>query len=105
MAADFTNWAQVEAVKAVNGTNQFIVRESYVANDSPYYLETSPAGLVDGAMNEHTMAFQTGYYGDNNAPNEGVGLVQYQYMHGYNESIHDYGHHVNVDLGFGGTRQ
>ena len=105
LAADFTNWAQVEAVKAVNGTNQFIVRESYVANDSPYYLETSPAGLVDGAMNEHTMAFQTGYYGDNNAPNEGVGLVQYQYMHGYNESIHDYEHHVNVDLGFGGTRQ
>ena len=103
LAADFTNWAQIEVVKAANGTNQFIVRESYVANDSPYYLETSPAGLEDGTMNEHTMAFQTGYYGDNKAPNEGVGLVQYQYMHGYNESIHDYEHHVNVDLGFGGT--
>lgn len=105
LAADFTNWAQIEAVKAANGTNQFIVRESYVANNSPYYLETSPAGLEDGVMNEHTMAYQTGYYGDNKAPNEAVGLVQYQYMHGYNADINDYEHHVNVDLGFGGTRQ
>ena len=56
-------------------------------------------------MNEHAMAFQTGYYGDNNAPNEGVGLVQYQYMHGHNAGIDDYEHHVNVDLGFGGTKQ
>jgi hypothetical protein len=104
LAADFTNWAKIEAVKAANGKNQFKVVESYVPDTSKLYVETSPAGLVDGAMKENAMAFRTGYYGDNNAPNEGVGLVQYQKMEGYNDSIKDYEHHVNVDLGFGGTK-
>lgn len=104
LAADFTNWAKIKAVKAANGTNQFVVVENYSPNTSNLHIGTSPAGLVDANMDdEHSMTFQTGYYGDNNAPNEGVGLVQYQYMHGYNESIHDYEHHVNVDLGFGGS--
>lgn len=111
LAADFTNWAKIEAVKATDGTNQLIVRESYVANDSPYYIETSPNGLHDGEMGEyatlesaHSMTVQTGYYGDNNVPIEGVGLVQYQYMSDFNESRNDYENHINVDLGFGGIK-
>lgn len=104
LAADFKNWAKIEAVKAANGTNQFIVRESYVANNSPYYLETSPAGLVDGEMNEHEMVFKTAYYGDNGAPAESVGLMQYQQMTDFNLNINEYEHHINVDLGFGGVR-
>ena len=108
LAADFTNWAKIDAVKAADGTNQFIVNEVYVANDSPYYIETSPANLPDGVMAEHAMAFQTGYYGDEGTPIEGVGLVQYQHEwdYGFINSIgrEEYEHHLNVDLGFGGTR-
>ena len=104
LKADFENWASIEAVKASNGKNQFVVLEKHVNNDSPYYIETSAPDLPDGVMDEQSMAFQTSYYGDNNAPDEGVGLVQYQQMSGYNANINDYEHHVNVDLGFGGTR-
>ena len=112
LAADFTNWAKIEAVKAADGTNQFkVIGEPYVDSTSKLYLTTSPAGLEDHDKKEdpmvavYMMAMQTGYYGDNNAPNEGVGLVQYQQMTGYNAGINDYEHHVNVDLGFGGTVQ
>ena len=99
----FTNWAQIEAIKSTDDTNQFKIVESYVPNTSNLYIDSSPAGLVDAEMDEYSMTFQTGYYGDNNAPNEGVGLVQYQYMKDFNPGIDDYEHHVNVDLGFGGT--
>ena len=110
LAADFKNWAKIEAVKAPDGTNQFIIRESYVANDSPYYIGTSPSGLPDGVMDEHTMVMQTGYYGDNGKPIEGVGLVQYQHQWGdphyvESEKRWDIENHVNVDLGFGGIKK
>ena len=110
LAADFKNWAKIEAVKAGDGTNQFRVLNNYVDPSSRYYLgSSSPAGLIDGEMNEHAMAFQTGYYGDNNAPAEAVGLVQYQHQWGptrhiESENRDDVEYHINVDLGFGGTR-
>ena len=69
------------------------------------------SNLDNGDMSgEHNMAMQTGYYGDNNIPSEAVGLVQYQHQWGdpyYVESENrwDVENHVNVDLGFGGTRQ
>lgn len=102
LAANFENWARIEAVKAANETNQFKVLENYLPEGSPYRLNDSPAGLEDGEMNQHSMTFKTGYYGDDNAPIEGVGLVQYQYMWDLGED--DYIHHINVDLGFGGTK-
>jgi len=108
LTADFDNWAKISAVKLPNEKNKFIVHESYIDNEVPYYLApnnlaTAPE-LDDGAMvGQHSMTFQTAYYGDDNIPNEGVGLVQYQYMSGDNSSG-DYEHHINVDLGFGGTR-
>ena len=110
IAADFTNWARVEAVKAADGTNQFIVHQSYVGTESPWYIGTSPANLRDGEMDEYSMAMQTGYYGDNGTPTEGVGLVQYQHQWGgqhyvEDEDRYDAENHVNVDMGFGGTRQ
>lgn len=101
LTADFEDWAKVQAIKAADGTNQFKV-DSYVTASSNLYLTDSPAGLVEGEMNEHSMAFQTGYYGDNNAPNEAVGLVQYQHGTDYNDGLHDYEKHINVDFGFGG---
>ena len=104
LTADFKDWAKVQAIKVADGTNQFKV-DSHLSASSNLYLTDSPAGLVDGAMNEHSMAFQTGYYGDNNAPNEAVGLVQYQYATEYDHGLNDYSKHVNVDFGFGGTRK
>lgn len=104
LAADFENWARIRAVKAADGKNQFIVDHVYDGVDPMYVLATSSPGLEDGVMGIETMAMKTGYYGDDNLPNEAVGLVQYQYMTDYNEELHDYRHHINVDLGFGGIK-
>ena len=105
LAANFPNWARIEAVKAVDNTNQFTVHESYIDDTSRWYLEPgSHAGLNDGQIGEHGMAFQTGYYGDDGNPTEGVALLQYQYQSDFNPEIDDYNNHINLDLGFGGTR-
>lgn len=122
LSADFTNWARIRAVKSNDGTNQLFVDDIYVPNTSPYYLEDSPAGLTEDMSGEHSMVFETGYYGDNNNPTEAVGLVQYQRQWtesgpghwvqnddgGWNEELQQYGYydnenHINLDLGFGGT--
>lgn len=100
LAADFKNWAKIEAIKSQDGTNQLKVVNSYLANDDKFHVETTPAGLEDGNIDAHSMTFQTGYYGDNNKPSEGVGLVQYQRMWGDTNE-----HHINADFGFGGTRK
>ena len=111
LAADFTNWAKIEAQQAENDKLSFKVVESYIPEDSKYYINTDVSNLDNGDMSgEHNMAMQTGYYGDNNIPSEAVGLVQYQHQWGdpyYVESENrwDVENHVNVDLGFGGTRQ
>ncbi|MBQ6110454.1 MAG: hypothetical protein IJL05_03675 [Alphaproteobacteria bacterium] len=130
LAADFSNWAKIEAIQAANKTNQFKVITNYLESDSPYYIETSPAGLTS-EMLEHSMVMQTGYYGDNSMPNEGVALVQYQHQWNpagspghwvtqdapedplnteltYDDVKQEWGfydseNHLNVDLGFGGT--
>ena len=108
LAADFTNWAKIEAVKTENDGNQLVVVQSYVDSDSPYYAVTSGTGLSGDMSGEHSMVFETGYYGDNNNPGEAVGLVQYQRQWGDMHYVEaedrwDMENHLNVDLGFGGT--
>lgn len=113
-SADFTNWAQIQAVKAADGTNQFIVAHSYVDTDSPYYLESSPAGLIEGDyityMGDHQMQFITGYYGNADTPTEAVGLVKYGHQWGdpyyvEAEDRWDIENHLQVVVGFGGLTQ
>ena len=113
-AADFANWAQIRAEKAADGTNQFIVVNSYVDSDSPYYMESSPAGLIEGDYityaGDHQMQFVTGYYGNTDNPTEAVSLVKYSHQWGdpyyvEAEDRWDIENHLQVVVGFGGKAE
>lgn len=118
LAASFSNWYDIEAVKAADGTNQFKIVGGTGGADSHFHVETSPGGLKDGQLtfrdgkNEVSddMVFKTGYYGDNGIPSEAVVLMHYQKQSGglhyvESEDRWDMKNHLNVELGFGGVKK
>jgi len=113
LTADFSDrWYKIQAVKHANGKDQFRVLSGDGGDDARYHLASSPDNLTDGMnTDQHAIVFQTDYYGDNpNSPTEATGLAHYQWQHGDliyipSKGHHDYEHHLNIDLGFGGTKQ
>lgn len=128
LTADFSkDWYKVQAIKNADGTNAFKVLSGTGGADERFHLDKTklPNSIPDGAevgnfidSNDpeqvyNRMLFITGYYGDNGAPDEAVGMVKYQYSpNGLIEIKDENGTHYEVDpngnigltIGFGMKR-
>lgn len=146
LTADFSDdWYKIQAIKDTDGTNQLVVfgdrngdgnidendrvtKKIDVDGDGTvrtydFTIATSPTGL-DGDYNviqsqdSHQMIFTTGYYGDNNTPNEATATMNYQFQNSsdwdwyqdpndnnnWKPDDHGGDGNIGVELGFGGTR-
>ncbi|MCQ2599520.1 MAG: hypothetical protein MJ187_04070 [Alphaproteobacteria bacterium] len=135
LTADFSNdWYKIQAIKDTNGTNQLVVfgdkngdkiiddndrviKKIDVDGDGTvrtydFTIATSPSGLTgepDVVMSSpqqdsHKMTFTTGYYGNNKTPSEATATMHYQYGN-WESDEHNGDGNINIELGFGGTRQ
>lgn len=146
LTADFSDdWYKIQAIKDTDGKNQLVVfgdrngdgditdadrvtKKIDVDGDGTvrtydFTIATSPTGL-DGDYNviqsqdSHQMIFTTGYYGDNNTPNEATATMHYQFQNSsdwdwyqdpndnnnWKPDEHGGDGNIGVELGFGGTR-
>jgi len=129
LTADFSkDWYQIQAIKNADGKNSFRIIGGTGGADERFHLDKDKLAdnVRDGSeFNVHDMGhpdydahnamlMKTEYYGDNNNPNEAVGLVNYNYTP--NEPIriddgngtfhYEYNPDGSIDatIGFGGKR-
>lgn len=126
LTADFSkDWYKIQAIKNADGKDSFKVIGGNGGTDERFHLPTNDKlanNIMDSAdgnphdMNNpdydahNKMVFKTGYYGDNQNPDEAVVLINYGYNP--NELTDNGGGHfeqstdgsINVKIGFGGKR-